>query len=280
MNICTLFDSAYAPKGFALLASIRRHMPEARVFVLALDDDVMNDITVPGVKVIPLAWINDRGVLEARNNRTWQEFVWTLASVWAFYAVAHFDLDSIAYMDADTFLFSDLAPLYDEVGEADVAIIPHRWTPKYEKRLRPNGIYNVSWVYFKSSPVGIECLRTWTDQCLKWCYYANDAGRFADQGYLNDWPERWGAHVVEHLGANLAPWNQEQYRYAVDGHGRLTIHNSTRHDPLLFYHFHELELKGGRVSRRTNYPLAREVARYVYPPYEAELGRVYAVTTV
>lgn len=40
VNICTLFDSAYAPKGFALLASIRRHMPEARMFVLALDDDV------------------------------------------------------------------------------------------------------------------------------------------------------------------------------------------------------------------------------------------------
>ena len=171
-------------------------------------------------------------------------------------------MGSIAYIDADCFLFADLAPLYDEVGDAPVAIIPHRWTPKHADRLRSAGIYNVSWVYFNRS--GLQCLIDWRADCLEWCYWeVKPDGRFADQGYLNDWPQRYGAHVVQHLGANLAPWNQEQYTYEVNGTG-LMISDGKRTDPLLFYHFHGYQ----NAQMRTGYTLHPAVMEHIYKPYE------------
>ena len=208
----------------------------------------------------------------ARATRSWTEYIWTLTPSLPMHVLARYlDVIAIAYIDADCYLFASLAPLYAEVGDAPIAIIPHRWSPQHIERLKPNGLYNVSWVYFTLQEPALECLNEWRAQCLAWCYQQNDGARFADQGYLNDWAERYGAHVVQHLGANLAPWNQEQYAYRVNGHG-LEISDGQRSDPLLFYHFHEFAHVDGRVTRRTNYPLCAEVAEQVYAVYERQIA--------
>jgi hypothetical protein len=258
-----MWDEKYRLKGLALLDSLRRHVPEFRLYVLCLDDKTQADIEriackelVP-VKVDNVETPETLAHIRATRNRT--ESYWTLTPCITLHCMTHFDLFDIAYIDADCYLFSDLAPLYAEVADAPVAIIPHRWTPLHADRLRPNGIYNVSWVYFDRA--GLGCLKHWRGQCIERCSLSVGCG---DQGYLDDWPERWGAHVVQHLGADLAPWNQAQYKYRIDD--SLYIFDGQREDPLLFYHFHEFEYK----IRRTNYPLHPMVARHVYPEYEAQ----------
>jgi hypothetical protein len=57
-----------------------------------------------------------------------------------------------------------------------------------------------------------------------------------NQGYLNQWPERYpGVHVMRHPGANLAPWNVDGHLLTNDG-GSILVDGW----PLLFYHFHGL----------------------------------------
>jgi hypothetical protein len=263
--LCSMWDWNYHSKGLALIESLRRHVPDFALCVLALDEQVYSYFEQNrqrNVIVISLSEIETREFVEAKHNRKWIEYIWTLTPHLTRFCFDLLDTDSIAYIDADTFLFHDLAPLYDEVGNAGAAIIPHRWTPKHAQRLRAAGIYNVSWVYFSRN--GLQCLEDWRADCLDWCYWqVKTDGRFADQGYLNDWPTRYGAHVVKHLGANLAPWNQEQYTYRVNGNG-LIISDGKRADPLLFYHFHGFK----SAQERTSYMLHPMVAKHVYKPYE------------
>ena len=266
ITLCSLWDSAYHTKGLALIESLRRHVPEFALYVLTLDDavwDYFEGCHCPYIVPIRLSEVEAPDVLAAKNNRSKVEYFWTLASVLTSWCVDQFRLSSATYIDADCFVFSDLAPLYQEIGDTPVAIIPHRYTPYQKARLQGAGIYNVGWVYFSNG--GRDCLENWRDNCLDWCYWRVENGKFADQGYLDDWPARWGAHVVQHLGANLAPWNQEQYtyRYVND---RLFITDGKRTDQLLFYHFH-----GHTLQNRTGYPLNDSVARYVYEQYENQL---------
>ena len=272
IQLCSLWDSAYHIKGLALIESLRRHVPEFALYVLALDDKVQDyfaEHTISGVVPVYPSEIESPDVLAAKANRNHTEYCWTLASVLVSFCFDQFRLPSIAYMDADCFVFSDLSPLYAEIGNAPVAVTPHRWTPYQKARLHSAGIYNVGWVYFGNG--GRDCLDEWRDSCLEWCYWRVEPdGRFADQGYLNDWPEWWGAHVVQHLGANLAPWNQEQYTYRVNGN-LLVVSDGKRADPLLFYHFH-----GYSEKMQTGYPLHPSVAKHVYEPYEETCKQLQA----
>lgn len=267
--LCSMWDYNYHRKGLALIESLRRHVPNFALCVLALDDWVYEYLAQNkrhGVVVISLAEIESTELIKAKCDRKWIEYIWTLTPYLTRFAFDLLEADSIAYIDADCFLFNDLAPLYDEVGAASCAIIPHRWTPLHANRLRTAGIYNVGWVYFSKD--GLQCLEDWRDNCLEWCYWrVENDGRFADQGYLNDWPTRYGAHVVQTLGAGLAPWNQEQYIYSMNGRG-LMISDGKRTDPLLFYHFHGYR----SPQERTGYALHPMVAEHVYKSYEAIHG--------
>ena len=236
IHLCSLWDSAYHKKGMALIDSLRRyHMNDHVLFVLALDQNVYDQINGQHSTIaVELENLENESadLREAKSNRSRIEYTWTLASYFTAWCADTFELDSIAYIDADCYLFNPLDELYQEAVDTRVSIIPHRYTPSEESRLRGAGIYNVGWVYFEKA--GYQCLRDWRDACLDWCYYRVEAdGRFADQGYLNTWPQQYGAHVVQHLGANLAPWNQLQYKY--DG---MTVSDGKRTDTILFYHFH------------------------------------------
>lgn len=267
ITLCTLFDINYYTKGACLAASIRRHVPNAVLYILALDDathERLDDLGERGMIPIALHEIESPELLQAKGNRTYKEYVWTLASNFTLWCYERFTPQSIAYIDADCFFFSDPTPIYNEVAKFPVAITPHRFTPSEESRLSGAGTYNVGWTWFNRD--GYPCLRHWARQCLEWCKYdVMQDGRFADQGYLNDWPAKWGAYPVPHLGFNLAPWNQAQYEYnLVDG--RLVISDWQDTDPLIMYHFHGFE----GIGKRTGYRLRPMVTKHVYEPYEAE----------
>ena len=76
---------------------------------------------------------------------------------------------------------------------------------------------------------------------------------------LDDAPERWNAHALQHTGAHLAPWNQDQYGYARRD-GQIYVDGQ----PLLWYHFHK--------GLRPGYVLHPFVKWFVYETYREALG--------
>ena len=214
---------------------------------------------------------NDKALATAKKSRSWVEYLWTLTPtvmLWAIDNVCSM-LNPIAYVDADLYFFSSLDPIYAETENAVGAVIPHRWTPRHEARLKPNGIYNVSWTYAQNSFDGIKFLTEWRNLCIDWCYISGSKG-VGEQGYLDELVPKYKLHSIEHLGANLAPWNQEQYKYWREGNSFIV-----NRYPLLFYHFHEFKhSEKGDVIQRTGYPLNEAVVNNIYLPYEKEIGGI------
>lgn len=64
-----------------------------------------------------------------------------------------------------------------------------------------------------------------------------EPGRFADQKYLDDWPQIFRRErILKHQGAGLAPWNMANYFFSRE-------QNQVRVDSqlLIFFHFHGLK---------------------------------------
>src|SRR5439155_1321010 len=117
------------------------------------------------------------------------------------------EVDLITYLDADFFFFNDIEPAFAELAGSSIAITAHGFGPSLQK-LEEFGRYNVGWVSFRRDKEGLRCLYDWRARCIEWCYDRLEGNRFADQKYLDEWPERFaGVLVFKHKGVNLAPWN-------------------------------------------------------------------------
>jgi hypothetical protein len=133
------------------------------------------------------------------------------------------------------------------------------------------GLYNVGWVSVRRREDGIEALRWWRERCIEWCYDRVEGDRFADQRYLDRMPETFGAHVISHLGANLAPWNISDCRLEWNN-GRVEI---DQRYPLLFFHFYGVKRSGGyyfNSHRLYRAPFSVLMRKRLYAPYAAALA--------
>jgi hypothetical protein len=182
---------------------------------------------------------------------------------------------AVIYLDADLYFFDDPALALDALGDGSVGIIEHRYPARTARRLAPYGRFNVGWVGFRADRAGRECLNWWGERTLEWCRDTPDAGRYADQGYLNSFPEFRGVTVLQPLGLNLAPWNTAGHDI-VRSEAGVTVDD----DPLVFFHFHGLKRTGSWwVSSQLVYgaPMTKVVRRDVYEPYVRRLEELTAV---
>lgn len=273
---CTLFDRNYLLKGVAMLRSLHRVCPQARVFVLCMDAqtrEVLGALQLPGVVLYNLAELESDDLLAVKGDRTVAEYCWTLSPCLpTFVLERHPEVDFLTYIDADLLFYSSIDPLFEEIGTASVAIIEHRFTPRL-RHLEANGRFCVEWVSFRRDEEGLACLARWRAQCIEWCYYRLEEGRLGDQKYLDEWPTRYRhVHILQHLGAGVAPWNFDQYAYSVDAQGQIRVND----DPLIFYHFHQFQLlENGRFDRLSAfYTVERPEPDAVYSAYETQLQDV------
>ena len=272
-NFCTLFDRNYVFKGVAMLRSLFRHCPGAHVHVLCMDEDtktVLERCGFPAVTCIALADFEDSAMLQAKKTRNVAEYCWTLTPCLPWYVLERDTaIQSITYLDADLYFYSSLEPLFDEIGDASIAIIEHRFTLRLQ-HLEANGRFCVEWVGFKRDAQGLACLGRWRAQCLEWCYARLEEDRMGDQKYLDAWPQRYrSVHILQHPGAGLAPWNFDRYRFGRLPDGGFGVDGA----PLIFYHFHQFQiLEGGKFDRLSaSYIAKQKEPDAVYLAYEAEI---------
>jgi hypothetical protein len=244
IHYCTYFDRNYLTRAMALHRSLVRHSPPFTLWALCFDDAAyaaLEVLDLPGVEPIRLAALEaaDPELAAVKGQRTTVEYYFTSSPRLPRYVMReHPDVDLITYLDADLLFYSSPQPIFDELGDGSVLIVPHRF-PDHLRELEVYGVYNVGLLSFRNDTRGRALLERWGEQCLEWCFDRVEDGRFADQGYLNTWPGQPGVVVLHHPGAGLAPWNYMRYQIdlarrppTVDGQA------------LVFYHFQGVKAIG------------------------------------
>lgn len=271
---CTYFDKNYIVKGLTLINSLIKHESEPFcMYVVCLDTFTQTTLKALNIKeiiTIPVEAIEagDYNLSVAKANRHLVEYYWTLTPTIIFRILQKLPSDEVlTYLDADLFFFSTPQPIFDELGESAVLIHEHRFADPL-KYLEIYGKYNVGLLVFRAEPEGFAVLNRWRQQCNEWCYDKVEDGKYADQRYLDDWPQQFPrVHVLKHIGAGVAPWNNVQYKISNRTSGMPPLINDS---PLIFYHFHALEFFCPElmiVSRHSSYLFSESVVRYCYYPY-------------
>lgn len=241
---CTYFDQHYLPRGLALYHSLQDQCPAFKLWVLCMDHEafrLLTQLQLPNVIPIALEEFerNDELLLSAKQNRSTIEYYFTCTPSLPLYILDKWqEVDLITYLDADLFLFSNPQPLFDEMQNGSIGIIGHRFSAHLLK-LEIHGIYNVGWLMFRRDSNALACLQWWRERCIEWCYDRLEGDRYADQKYLDDWPQRFqNVVVLQHKGANVAPWNLGNYHLSYQEETNTVFIDE---QPLIFFHFHALK---------------------------------------
>lgn len=274
---CTYFDHRYLSRGLSLIASLRRVGDRGAVWVLCLSDrayEQLNRLDLPGVHPVRLADLEASlpAVAAVKGDRTTAEYYFTWTPWWMQHVLdASPGAEWVTYLDADLWFFAPTDAIYDELAGASVGIVPHRFSPGQEWRLK-YGTYNVGWVSFRDDEPGRTCLRWWSERCAEWCKDTPEDGRFADQGYLDSFATvTEGVCVISNPGANLAPWNLRTHTVDASPTG---VHVDGRE--LVFFHFHGIDRQGDRFYlKHAPYHVRTTVTlrEHLYRPYLLDLLR-------
>lgn len=276
---CTYFDSHYLARALSLIDSLAQHCPSFRIYALCLDDNCCEHIARAGnPNVIPVALCDLESavpaLLAAKAKRSRLEYYYTAGPSFIHYVINRdADIDLITYIDADLYFFSDPEPLFAALGEHSIGVIGHH-LPEFRRKPRIwQGVFNVGWINFRRDQNGLACLDWWKDRCLEWCYERYEDGKYADQLYLNQWPDLFdGFYEFEHHGANVAAWNASDYRFSMRN-GRVYVDD----DPLIFYHFHGFKKISQHIYDTnlgiTYRPPHALLKRYVFAEYITHLEK-------
>jgi hypothetical protein len=277
-HYCTYFDHRYAARGLTLYRSLQEQATPFKLWALCLDDVTFNMLSARETDSLHPIRLRDLESFDpqlaaSRSTRSLVEYYFTMTPCWLRFILHRSpEVEALTYLDADLYFFTSPEPIFAEMGDQSILIVGHRF-PDHLKHYERNGIFNVGLLTFRRDRFALACLEWWRERCLEWCYDRNEDGRYADQGYLNDWPTRFeGVHVLAHAGCGLAPWNIGSQRLSK----REGLPHTADGVPVVFYHFHGLRVwnrwiidPGWQYEATT--PAA--VRSLIYAPYVRELRR-------
>ena len=264
-HFVTLFDNLFIPQGLALHQSMERHAGNYILWILCVDDtvyDVLTKLKLPNVKLLKLSLLETKDLKQVKQERSSVEYCWTTTPfTLKFVFESDSSADRVTYLDADLWFRKSPKPIFQEFVNSgkDVLITDHAYAPEYDLSEK-SGQYCVQFITFTRE--GGETVRKWwEDRCIEWCFARYENGKYGDQKYLDDWPERFPekVHVLSNQGWTLAPWNANRFPYS-NG---------------IFWHFHGLRLTEKKtkimVQLTTSYSIPPITRKQIYESYIEDL---------
>ncbi|MDD4816563.1 MAG: hypothetical protein PHI85_01165 [Victivallaceae bacterium] len=212
----TCFDFNYAATGITLYRSLKKLGIDFRLHVCTLDNGAFKAVSALAaigekLNAIPLAEVErfDPEFAACRHNRSRAEYIFTLSPVLPRYifSVAP-DIGRLAWLDADLFFYASPEPLFREFESCNAAVLlmEHGFPPHLMWRLK-YGRFNVEFQIYRRGS-SFAALDWWRRKCLDWCGDVPEPGRFADQKYLDEFPEKFSGVIVgRDPRFGIAPWN-------------------------------------------------------------------------
>lgn len=264
----TLFDSLFLPQGLALHMSMERHAGSYTLWILCVNDEafqILNRLCLPNVRLLQLNQLETIELKNVKNSRSKGEYCWTLTP---FAPRFVFESDPtvtrVTYVDADIWLRKSPSPIFEELEKSTkyVLITDHSYAPEYDLSAT-SGQYCVQFMTFYKEE-GEVVRKWWEERCIEWCFARSEDGKFGDQMYLDDWPNRFKnlVHVLEHKEWTQAPWNATQYPFSQG----------------IFYHFQGLRILHDRkIDFGSIYGLPRVLINNIYHPYVRDISKAKTI---
>ena len=238
-------------------------MREYVLWILCVDDEtyeVLVRLDLPNVRRLKLSDLETPELLDVKSGRTIGEYCWSLTPFAPrFVFEADPTAERVTYIDADLWFRKHPKKLFDELDASGkhVLITDHAYAPEHDQSAT-SGQFCVQFMTFTRD--GGETVRKWWEErCVEWCFARFEDGKFGDQKYLDDWPERFGdvVHVLRDKELALAPWNASRFPYG----------------NAVFYHFHGLRLISENKIEIGNYFLPNALRRDVYQAYYEDMRK-------
>lgn len=282
LYFCTLYHSNYAAKGLTLYRSLEKTCTEFHLFVFAFDEDtviMLKKMALTRLTVITLEEFEDPELLRVKPTRSVGEYCWTCTASTILYCLNHFNIDHCTYLDSDLFFYQGPQVMIDEMGDNDILITPHWFSPDHDNSDEV-GKYCVQFVTARNNSNALSILKQWRSECLEWCYGHNEDGKFGDQKYLDKWPEvHTGVCVSKNQGGGIAPWNMERYSLlSKSGLLFATERNQSSIFPVVFCHYHFIYPSSKAFLYKFSYDtyaIEKNCAQSAFIPYCRELKKSY-----
>jgi len=273
INFCTLFDSNYLSRGLALYHSLKDNCDDFHLYIFAFDNltyKILNEANPEFATIISLDQFENEELLRVKSQRSVAEYCWTCTPSTIDYVISNYNVENCTYIDSDLIFYNSPKVLFDELQNGkNVIITEHRYaktTNLYEKNRA--GRFCVQFVTFTNHEDSLNVLRTWRDQCIDWCYARYEDGKFGDQKYLDEWPDKYpNVHILNHLGGGLAPWNVSSYNFGIDKKIYGIDKISKSNFEIIFYHFHFVRFYQNNTVDIGWHIIPRKIKEKIYLPY-------------
>ena len=270
----TLFDSYYMSRGLTLYESLKDHMENFVLYIIAFDQNAyekLEELHLKNVVLISQREFEDEELLAVKSHRSRGEYCWTSTPKAILYVMEHYHVPMVTYLDADIYFYQSPEILLREMQNTeDVLLTEHRYSP-YCDQTATSGIYNVQFMPFKNNENGLQILNWWKEKCLECCCIDTEKGICGDQKYLDGWMQQFGGiHVLQHPGGGVAPWNVDQYTFRIQSNHVILVDKLSRvRYPLIFYHFHNMKIYDKDVVGLTDgmYKIPDTAVTYIYKEY-------------
>jgi hypothetical protein len=192
---------------------------------------------------------------------------------WRFFAdVMEATGEPLTCIDGDLFAFGPPDDIFDEIGDARCAVLPHAFAPAAAglpgvtlESHRRYGLWNCGLAYMADQAIALEMAalnREWSYTEVR--ARADGGWDFGDQGHWERVAARHGAHVIANPAGAPGPWNI--HTQALEVRDGVVFFGDRR---LCFYHYSSMRLgQDGAVKiADQGYEITEKQRRILYDPY-------------
>ena len=272
MNYSMIISQKRLIQGLTCYHSLESQGTDFIVWICCMDNvtyRILTNLKLKNAILFHVEDIENQELLSIKNERTLQEYCWTLKAPLCLHILNHYsEVDHIIYCDADMFFFARPNIILDEWWQYSVFLCPQRGTIELEN---VHGMYQAGLIGFKNDQNSKEILTWWKDKCLEYCkdVYDVEMNRWGDQKYLNHIPDLFSnIKIMTQKGINTAPWN-----LILNHHSSITKTKSKifiDQDELINFHFGSIEIINPNefdLWKQEHVEIDPSILEYIYIPY-------------
>ncbi len=277
LNFCTIIAKNYLPHARVLSLSIRKHHPEASIYVLLADR--LENYFDPEQEPFELFYLEDLSIPQLpRFCFQYQLLELNTAAKPYFlkFLFDRFQMQKLVYLDPDIQVFSPMTELDQLLDKVGIVLTPHILTP-YATEGWPSeidillaGTYNLGFIGLSNKESSKQLLRWWQEKLYKGCLHKVTHGYMVDQKWIDLVPSYFeDVEIFRNEAYNVAYWNLHERALSYSD-GRLMINGK----PCVFYHFSGFNpLFPSKISKFQNRLSMDEIrdGKFVYENYTREL---------